>query len=204
MNAYDFDKTIYNGDSTVDFYIFCIKNQPSLLRYLPCQLLGFIKYILGLSDKTAMKELFYRFLRGIDEVDLYVNRFWESHFHKIAPWYAEKKSGSDVIISASPEFLLKPACARLGVAALSASRVDKKTGLYSGKNCRAEEKLVRFRELFGEAEIDEFYSDSFSDAPLAGISRKSYIVKGDRQIPWEQAKTVSRAKRGQTDNGDKL
>ena len=25
MNVYDFDKTIYDGDSTLDFYIFSVK-----------------------------------------------------------------------------------------------------------------------------------------------------------------------------------
>lgn len=25
MNVYDFDKTIYDGDSTIDFYLYCVK-----------------------------------------------------------------------------------------------------------------------------------------------------------------------------------
>ena len=37
MNVYDFDKTIYNGDSTLDFYIFSIKKNLLLLRYFPKQ-----------------------------------------------------------------------------------------------------------------------------------------------------------------------
>ena len=26
-NIYDFDKTIYDGDSTVDFFLFCLKRE---------------------------------------------------------------------------------------------------------------------------------------------------------------------------------
>lgn len=32
MNVYDFDKTIYAGDSTIDFYLFCLKRQPAILQ----------------------------------------------------------------------------------------------------------------------------------------------------------------------------
>jgi len=35
MNVYDFDGTIYNGDSTVDFFLFALKRKPSLLLNVP-------------------------------------------------------------------------------------------------------------------------------------------------------------------------
>ncbi len=41
----------------------------------------------------------------------------------------------DVIISASPEFLLRPICNRLGIRHLIASRVDARSGAYDGQNC---------------------------------------------------------------------
>ena len=90
----------------------------------------------------------------------------------------------DVIISASPEFLLKPICIRLGISNLMASVVDKRTGMYLGINCHGEEKVRRFYKKFNQ-EIDEFYSDSFSDAPLANIAKKAYLVDGDILIPWD-------------------
>ena len=37
MNVYDFDKTIYDGDSTIDFYLFSIKKDFTLIRYFPKQ-----------------------------------------------------------------------------------------------------------------------------------------------------------------------
>ena len=30
MNVYDFDKTIYYGDSTADFYLFCLKRHKKI------------------------------------------------------------------------------------------------------------------------------------------------------------------------------
>ena len=32
VNTYDFDKTIYNGDSTIDFYIFCLKKEITIIK----------------------------------------------------------------------------------------------------------------------------------------------------------------------------
>ena len=66
MNIYDFDKTLYGSDSTLDFLIFSIKKHPSLLRYLPIQGIAFLKhYVLKVTDKTAMKEQFYRIFQEL-------------------------------------------------------------------------------------------------------------------------------------------
>ena len=34
MNVYDFDETIYDGDSTRDFYFYTLKNNKSVLKYI--------------------------------------------------------------------------------------------------------------------------------------------------------------------------
>ena len=33
VNVYDFDHTVYAGDSSVEFYLFCVKKQPDILRF---------------------------------------------------------------------------------------------------------------------------------------------------------------------------
>lgn len=54
MNVYDFDGTIYNGDSSVDIYFFLLKRYPKLIAYFPKQILGIVKYKLHLSSKEEM------------------------------------------------------------------------------------------------------------------------------------------------------
>lgn len=181
MNVYDFDKTVFDGDSTARFYRYCIARRPSLILRFP--LPAAARYLVkrDADSKLAFKERFYRFLQKIDDIDGEVQRFWRGKTLK--SWYLEQKREDDVIISASPEFLLAPVCERLGVALL-ASRVDKHTGKYDGLNCHGEEKVRRFRERYGDAKIDEFYSDSRSDAPLARLAAKAYLVKGDKLIEW--------------------
>ena len=184
MNVYDFDNTIYVGDSTFDFIKWCVKKKPVLSLLLVRGGLSFCAYSAKLCSKTYFKEKLYSFLRGIPDIDDFVTEFWTVHFHKIKPWYMTTKKSDDVIISALPEFLLIPVCKRLGVENLMASRVDKGTGLYLGINCFGEEKVRRFREKFS-GEIDEFYSDSLSDTPLAKLAKLAYLVEDNNLIPWK-------------------
>ena len=53
-----------------------------------------------------------------------------------------------------------------------------------GENCHDTEKVRRFRALYPDAEIDEFYSDSLSDSPLAELAGKAFLVKKGRLSEW--------------------
>ena len=182
MNVYDFDDTVYSGDSTVDFYKFCVGKKPWIILHFP--FVTSILFALGIKKKLEFKEKFYGFLKSFDNIDEVIGEFWNTHSSKIKQWYYESKEPDDVIISASPEFLLKPVCEKLGVC-LMASKVDKHTGKYDGENCWGEEKVLRYRERFGFNTIDKFYSDSLSDSPLAEISEEAYVVTGNRLEKWE-------------------
>ena len=113
--------------------------------------------------------------------------FYEKNRGRIKKWYIERKKESDVIISASPEFLLSTFCEELDVY-LIASEVDIRSGRFIGPNCRGEEKVRRFRSMFGDVSPDEFYSDSYSDAPMAEISKKTFYVKNEKIMQWKKVK----------------
>lgn len=184
MNVYDFDKTIYDGDSTFDFYIYSLKKHPKIIFCVHNTLKGAIKhYIFKKISKTQFKEMMYSFLKYVN-VEKDVVDFWDSHEHKIKKWYLSQKNNGDVIISASPYFLLCEISKRLSFACLIASDVNPVTGKYNGINCHGEEKVRRFYEKFPNGRIDSFFSDSLSDTPLAKISNKSYLVKGEQIKPW--------------------
>lgn len=183
-NVYDFDKTIYKRDATFDFYLFCIKKRPRILTGLPA-LMGYaVLYAFKGSSKTEFKEIFYRFLRHLGSVDELVTEFWDQHRSGIAEYYHEVHRDSDVVISASPEFLLEPICRQLQIHKLIASRVDKHTGIYFGENCWGAEKVSRFRDELPGAEVGDFYSDSLSDAPMAAIAERAFLVTREGIVPW--------------------
>lgn len=187
MNVYDFDKTIYSGDSTRDFIFWCFRHRPKTLLYVPRIAFAAVKYYtFHIGTKTIFKECMYSFLKAADgERD--VERFWKEKISGIKPFYREQHRDDDVIVSASPEFLLKPLESRLNITVI-ASKVDIRTGRYNGVNCYHEEKVRRFRELFPDGKIDAFYSDSYSDEPLALLARQAFIVDGDTLTEWDYAK----------------
>lgn len=190
MNVYDFDGTIYDGDSSIDFYLFSLRKNIKIIKYLPKQIKAIILYKLKKIDKTMMKETFFSFLKDIN-VEEYLSEFWTKHEKNIKKWYLDKKEDDDVIISASPEFLLEPICKKLNIKKLIASKVNKLNGKFEGANCKGEKKVEFFREKIKDKEINNFYSDSKSDQPLADISKKAYFVKGNKIIDWKDKKTCN-------------
>lgn len=185
MNVYDFDDTIFAGDSTRTFWLYCLRRRPQLLACLPRQLAGAARYALGRCSKEAFKEAFFSFLPRLDGAQGFVEDFWRENAARFRPWYLAQKRPDDLVISASPEFLLAPACRMLGIRAPIASRVDVQTGRYTGANCKGEEKPRRLREAYPGVVIDDFYSDSRSDAPLARMAKRAWLVKGDERTPWQ-------------------
>lgn len=184
LNVYDFDKTIYDGDSTIDFFFYSLKKDIKLLRFFPKQFLSFIFYKLKIISKTEFKREFFSFLKGIENIDEYLQTFWSIHKTKIKKWYLDKQECDDVIVSASPEFLLIPICKELNINRLIASKVCIKTGEFKGNNCYGEEKAIRFFEKFPDGKIDNFYSDSISDLPLAKKSKFAFLVQKDRIVEF--------------------
>ena len=65
-----------------------------------------------------------------------------------------------------------------------ASPVDQATGVYGGENCHGAEKVRRFREKYGEAPVEGFWSDSRSDAPMAALAKQAWLVTRDGIEPW--------------------
>lgn len=184
MNIYDFDNTIYKGDSTADFIMWSIRRKPTLIFKIATCVKPFFAYLAKRGTKTAFKEKMYSFLQNIEDIDSELEEFWGEYIVNIKDWYKKQQREDDLIISASPEFLLRPVCKRIGIKHLMASRVDKKTGFYTGENCYGKEKVRRFYEEY-EGGAEEFYSDSKSDAPLAEISKTAYLVDDDKISEWK-------------------
>ena len=185
MNAYDFDNTVFRGDSTARFLAFLLRKKPTLTRYVFVWAAAAAKYVLRMTDKTRMKQKIYSVFSRVEDIDALVEEFWKKNAPRVKSFYLEGRRPDDVVISASPEFLLRGICSDLGVGLLIASRVDPLTGGYDGLNCHGEEKVRRLREAAPDVTIGEFYSDSRSDEPMARIAKKAYLVKGDKILDWQ-------------------
>lgn len=188
MNVYDFDKTIFYPDSSVKFFFHCLKRHPlAVLRTVPALAVGAVRYAAGSLDTKGLKERIFAFLRFLPDAQDEVEDFWQQNFRRVGGWYLERRRPDDLIISASPEFLLRPAADRLGVR-LIATSMDIKTGRIDGANCHDMEKLRRFETEYGDAAVDEFYSDSLSDTPMAERAERAYLVSRGALKPWRDGK----------------
>lgn len=184
MNVFDFDGTLYDGDSGTDFYRFCLKREKRLIRYWPNQAYGWLGKHVFHKDNTWMKQRYYSFFKGIDAIEM-AERFWDENMDGLYEWYDSVHDESDLVISASPEFLIRAICKRLNIKNVIASEVDPKNGHCLGRNCRDYEKVNRFRKEYGDVRIDNFYSDSYADTPLAEIADKAYMIKGGEVTEWD-------------------
>ena len=110
-----------------------------------------------------------------NESDL-ISSFWETHANKLNRRLLVLIEPEDVIMTASPSFLLDGIRSRLNTDQIICTEVDvdekKITWFNFGEN-----KTVRFRDLYGDRKIDEFYTDSYNDRALMKLARRVYIVK---------------------------
>ena len=184
MNVYDFDKTVYYPDSSFHFFLYCLKKYPAaVLPVLPKSLLPAIRYKQGKIGAKILKQQLFSYLGRLEDTDRTVAEFWKSHRRHLQSWYLRQKREDDLIISASPEFLLAPIAEELGVR-LIATRMDRGSGRIEGENCHDVEKLRRFRIECPGLTIENFYSDSLSDSPLAEQAQHAFLVNKEKLNPW--------------------
>ena len=178
MNVYDFDETIFTGDSEDYFFAYLFKKPGFFwdqVRYRWYELLFKCKLV----SKTKAREAEYSLLRKIDDLDGLLADYWDQHERHMKSWYAAVKRPDDVIASATPRFLMEPIVARLGLTGLVATEMDPRTGKIHGEFAAGPYKVDQFRKQFSLDEIDEFYSDAYSDHFVAEYAKRAYVVHGD-------------------------
>lgn len=159
------------------------------------QILHLVLFLLKIESRKTFKSNFFSYLRKIDNIDYLTVSFWDNYYNRLQKWYLATNHETDVIVSASPEFILVPLAKRLGVPLVIATQMDPKTGKIVGENCRGEQKLIRLKESIKEPDIVRAYSDSMSDMPLLELAAKAFIVRKNRIIPLKEYKGRSPLRR---------
>lgn len=175
MNVFDFDGTLYAGDSTLDFWRYALLKHPSCARSLPAQLMGALLYVMGRIEKDDFKGRFYGFLRHIPNTDDLVTDFWNGKQTRLSEDMLRKANNGDLVVSASPRFLIQPICERLGLASI-ASEVSPDTGALLGPNCSGHEKCRRIEAEGFELPFENGYTDSRSDTPMMALATRAWLV----------------------------
>ena len=180
MKVFDFDNTIYRGESPIDFTFYMIRYNKKIIRYIPVILFTLIGYKLCLLKKEKLESVINDFFVGVIDdsqpQDEFIKRFWDSHSHKLYKDMLALIGPGDVIISASPAYTLSFVRGFLNTENIIGTEIDyekkKITWLNFGDN-----KVKRYKELYGDREIDAFYTDSYNDKYMMELAREVYIVK---------------------------
>ena len=186
INIYDFDDTIFDGDSSVCFIKYSLIHKPFLVLLSGLRALKeVVKYIFHKSNIGLIKSELFSFVKYIKNFDEYMDNYVLKYQDRIKPYYLLKHQSSDVVISASFEFIVKPLCEKVNITRVIGTRYDVKKGRIIGNNCKGEEKIKRFKEIYKDVVVNEAYSDSLSDVPMFEIAKKGYLVRGYDLVLYE-------------------
>jgi len=183
VNVYDFDNTIYDGESGMDLFKYYIVRYPDLLKLAPKVLAGLVRYK---RHKISLQEaldsyipIIEDFLLRLEDPEADLRDFWDRHEHKVKPVFLTLFQEDDLVISASPEIELREICGRLGIKNYLGTVIDEETRKLTHVNFR-ENKVKYFREKYPDEQIDILFTDSYNDKWLMDISKSVVMIKGDR------------------------
>ena len=186
IRIYDFDGTIYDGNSTVDFFFFFMSRHPSTWIKIPWLSILYLLFWSGLISLTTFLEEIFHIFRNSKKIEQDVELFWKKNRTKIRGFYRGTQHPNDIIISASPEFLLCYICKELGVGTIIASKYDIKKGKFIGNLCFGIDKQRRLNAL-GIYRCDELYTDVLKDAPIVKMADIAFLVDNKRfTLIWKK------------------
>lgn len=162
--------------------------------YFPRAIGGFIQHKRGKMPNFRLQSAMFSYLTQVDDFDEQIERYWDKNEGKIAPWYLAQQRPDDLIISASPACIIGPIANRLGVKYV-ATEYDREFGVFVNNLMYAREKS-RYIVDQGFPVIDNFYSDSLADTPLALCAEKAYFVKDNAStvVDWPELDKATKEK----------
>lgn len=184
MNAYDFDNTIYDGESIFDFFKFYLSKDLSLIKYFPKILFMLIQYkltVLSIDDiyntvEKIVDEILKKENFNLDEL---VKEFWNKNYNKLKPEFLKMLKSDDLIITGCPNFLIDYIQKDLKVENIICTEFDLETKKLKTV-CLGKNKVKLYNDRFKDKKINKFYTDSLNDIPFMKLSCEVYLVKNKK------------------------
>jgi len=192
MNAYDFDNTIYDGESIYDFFIFCLKKDKRLYLYFPKVFLRLIEYKMNVLKieklyQTA-EEIIKSFIKkNKNNFNELIKEFWDKNKNKLKPQFLNMLKKEDLIITGCPNFLINYIKEELKVKNIICTEYNFETKKLEFI-CLGKNKVKAFNEKFKDIKINKFYTDSLIDIPFMEMSKEVYLVKGNQITKLDKKK----------------
>lgn len=184
--VFDFDKTLTYTDTLLGFYNSIDNTKYS--RYLKLLIYFFLMIFFKLNlitNHVLKKTGFLIFLKGKSKE--FINNKAKSYASKIIfnklyhSFDFSNNNNLIIIISASYEVYLKYIFPN-NVKVIGSNFIYKDNyALKFNFNCFSENKVSALKDI-GVHNIDEFYTDSYSDRSLVRMSKESFIVQSNKLI----------------------
>lgn len=199
---FDFDGTLIRGDSILLFLRYAWRKKLCGIQDLLCFAAAGLLFALRMISPKRAKEMGLHFLtrreRAVFDAaaedfvqTVLVPRLYPQGLEAIR---GHQQAGHEVVlISASPEFYLKPLARELGLTAVLATEFSAhENGSYAGEilghNCRGNQKPHRLELYLAEAgdaldyETSSAYGDSAHDLPMLALCAHAYAVNPKRTL----------------------
>lgn len=188
MIVYDFDNTIYDGESIVDFFKFLVKKDFKLIRFYPRIISLLILYKLNKATvedlANKLGKLVKSFFKNKDyDLVTLSEEFWNKNFYKIKPEFLEMLSKEDIIITGCPNFLIEHIQDKLKVKDIISTQFNDETKEIEFL-CFNKNKVTAYNQFYRDKKIEKLYTDSLADKPLMALADEVYFVtkKGIKKI----------------------
>lgn len=87
MKVFDFDNTIYDGESVVDFFLFAMKKKHELIKYLPLMIYTATLYKIGILSIDKLYELSSKMsnviIKNKEDAEVFIREFWNGNQTKL-------------------------------------------------------------------------------------------------------------------------
>ena len=180
MKVFDFDNTIYKGESAFHFAFYMIRHNKRIIRFIPMILVTTVGYKLCVLSKERLEDvinsIFAGVLDGTESPAELTAPFWKTHAKRLNHDILALIEPDDVIISASPDFMFEGIRDLLNTDRIVGTEVD----IAAKKIIRfnfGDNKVKHYKEVYGDQKIDAFYTDSYNDKAMMEIAEEVYIVK---------------------------
>ena len=194
MNAYDFDNTIYDGESIFDFFIFALKKDIWLIKFFPLVLFRLIEYKLNLlkiekiyqTCEIIINSFFKHSNLNYDEL---IEEFWKLNHKKLKQQFLEMLKEDDLIITGCPNFLINYIKDELKVKNIICTDFDLKNKKVNFI-CFNKNKVIAYKNKFKNKKINKFYTDSLADIPFMELSSEVYLVNKNNVKKIDKSKYI--------------
>ena len=180
MKVFDFDNTLYRGESPIDFVLFMIKKNRKILLWIPKIFFNLIKYKLcilsGEQLESKINDFMDDFLNDKDEIIRNTKEFWSRNYKKLNMNTIKEVEPDDVILTASPSFFIDGIKDKIVSKNVICSEIDLDARKIDFLNF-GENKVRKYKEIYGDKKVDCFYTDSYNDKFMMDISEKVFLVK---------------------------